>query len=98
MTRPTGDNYTVARGVSAIDLESGARQDHEFGPGRFGGEMVSLGEVDGQSLVAGFVHDTARDASELLLLDAGDLAGGPVARLRLPVRVPYGLHGAWLPA
>lgn len=98
VTRPTGDNYTVARGVSAIDLQTGAREDHEFGPGRFGGEMVSLGDVDGQALVAGFVHDTSRDAAELLLLDAGDLSEGPVARLRLPVRVPYGLHGAWLPA
>jgi carotenoid cleavage dioxygenase-like enzyme len=60
--------------------------------------MVSLGDVDGQALVAGFVHDASRDTAELLLLDAGDLAGGPVARLCLPVRVPYGLHGAWLPA
>ncbi len=98
VTRPTGHNYTVARGVSAIDMTTGGREDHDFGPGRFGGEMVSLGDVGGQALVAGFVHDSGRDAAELLLLDAGDLAAGPVARLCLPVRVPYGLHGTWLPA
>lgn len=98
VTRPTGSNYTVARGVSAIDMTTGASQDHDFGPGRFGGEMISLGEVDGQALVAGFVHDASRDAAELLVLDADDLAGRPVATLRVPVRVPYGLHGAWLPA
>jgi hypothetical protein len=28
----------------------------------------------------------------------GGLAGRPAATLRVPVRVPYGLHGAWLPA
>jgi carotenoid cleavage dioxygenase-like enzyme len=98
VTRPTGRNFTVARGVSVIDMETGAHQDHHFGPGRFGGEMISLGDVDGQSLVAGFVHDASRNAAELLVLDAGDLGGGPLARLRLPVRVPFGLHGTWLPA
>jgi carotenoid cleavage dioxygenase-like enzyme len=53
--------------------------------------MVSLGDVDGQALVAGFVHDASLGAAELLLLHAGDLAVGPVARLCLPVRVPYTL-------
>jgi carotenoid cleavage dioxygenase-like enzyme len=98
VTRPTGRNFTVARGVSVIDMETGARADHVFGPGRFGGEMISLGEVDGHALVAGLVHDASRNAAELLVLDAGDLAAGPLARIRLPVRVPFGLHGAWLPA
>ena len=79
-------------------MTTGASQDHDFGPGRFGGEMFSLGEVDGQALLAGFVHDASRDAAELLVLDADDLADRPVAKPRVPVRVPYGLHGAWLPA
>lgn len=55
--------------------------------------MISLGEEDGQALLAGFVHDASRDAAELLVLDADDLAGRPVAKLRVPVQVPYGLHG-----
>jgi carotenoid cleavage dioxygenase len=98
VTRPTGANFTVAAGVSVVDLSSGARQDHAFGVGRFGGEHIPLGDIDGQTLIAGFVHDARRNTAELLILDAGDLVGGPVARVRLPVRVPFGLHGAWLPA
>lgn len=39
-----------------------------------------------------------RDLTSLLLvIPAADPASGPVARVRLPVRVPLGLHGAWLP-
>jgi carotenoid cleavage dioxygenase-like enzyme len=44
-----------------------------------------------------YVYDAARDASELLILDAGDLAAAPLARVLLPARVPYGFHGAWVP-
>lgn len=35
--------------------------------------------------------------SWLLVLSAQDPAAGPIARVRMPVRVPLGLHGSWLP-
>jgi carotenoid cleavage dioxygenase len=44
------------------------------------------------------VYDSARDTSQLLVLDATDLAAGPVARVMLPRRVPHGFHGTWAPA
>jgi len=31
------------------------------------------------------------------ILDAADLRAGPLAVLRLPVHVPYGLHSAYVP-
>lgn len=42
---------------------------------------------------------TRRDgsASRLLVLDAADLAAGPVAAVELPRGVPTGFHGSWLP-
>lgn len=43
------------------------------------------------------VYDAARDGSDLYVLDATDFAGPPVAKVRLPQRVPYGLHGSWVP-
>jgi carotenoid cleavage dioxygenase-like enzyme len=48
--------------------------------------------------VMSFVYDRARDASELVLLDARDVSAGPIARIVLPQRVPYGFHAAWVPA
>jgi carotenoid cleavage dioxygenase len=43
------------------------------------------------------VVDRRRGASELVILDAQRFDEPPVARVRLPCRVPVGLHGARLP-
>jgi carotenoid cleavage dioxygenase len=41
---------------------------------------------------------TRRDggASQLLVLDATDVAGEPVAAITLPRGVPAGFHGSWI--
>lgn len=44
-----------------------------------------------------YATDRTDGTSWLLVLSDEDPAGGPVARVRIPVRVPLGLHGAWLP-
>jgi carotenoid cleavage dioxygenase len=44
----------------------------------------------------GFVYDSARDVSELVVLDASDPGAAAVAAVELPVRVPFGFHGNWL--
>jgi carotenoid cleavage dioxygenase len=51
-------------------------------------------EDDGYLLT--FVHDRATTTSHLLVLDARDLSTR--AELHLPVRVPGGFHGTWVPA
>ncbi len=45
-----------------------------------------------------FATDPATGESWLLVIPAADPASGPQARIRMPVRVPLGLHGTWLPA
>jgi len=82
------------------DLETGDRQEYDLGEGRFGGEIGfapkpgSTAEGDGWLLT--YVHDTIADRSELVVLSASDLTAGPIARVMLPQRVPYGFHAAWL--
>ncbi|WP_245718534.1 carotenoid oxygenase family protein [Nocardia miyunensis] len=39
--------------------------------------------------------DQSTGLSELLIHDAADLRAQPLARVKLPVRVPFGFHGSW---
>jgi carotenoid cleavage dioxygenase-like enzyme len=70
------------------------------GKGRLGGEGVFVprpnarGEDDGW--VVTYVYDAADGASEMVVTEARDFRAPPVARVRIPARVPYGFHGAWI--
>jgi hypothetical protein len=33
----------------------------------------------------------------IAICDAADFAAEPIARVLLPIRVPFGFHGAWIP-
>jgi carotenoid cleavage dioxygenase len=44
-----------------------------------------------------FATDRTDLTSRLLIISAADPISGPVAAVRLPQRVPLGLHGAWVP-
>ena len=52
-------------------------------------------EDDGWLLA--YVHDAATDRSDVVVLDAGDVTAKPIATVHLPVRVPFGFHGSWIP-
>ncbi|MGW3340819.1 carotenoid oxygenase family protein [Streptomyces sp. NPDC001009] len=44
-----------------------------------------------------FATDRTDGSARLLVFPAEEPESGPVARVRIPVRVPLGLHGNWLP-
>jgi carotenoid cleavage dioxygenase len=46
--------------------------------------------------VVGFVHGKAPNETDLVVLDAADLA--PVARVRVHRHIPYGAHSTWVPS
>ncbi len=87
-------------GLLRYDRVTGTRQEHMFGPGRFGSEAPfaprdgAQGEDDGY--LVSFVTDERDGRSEVEILDAADIAAGPVARVRLPQRVPVGFHATWV--
>jgi carotenoid cleavage dioxygenase-like enzyme len=58
--------------------------------------MVSAGPDAGEDegWLLGFVYDRTRDASNLVIFDAQWIADDPVAKIRLPGRVPQGFHGS----
>jgi carotenoid cleavage dioxygenase len=94
--QPVGFN-----GLVRYDLETGAELTYAFGSGTLIGEAVFAPDPDGTVETDGWllVHaiDLATDRTDLCVLDARDLAAGPIARVRLPQRVPMGFHGNWLP-
>ena len=47
--------------------------------------------------VMALCHDENVGRSKLVILDARDFSAEPVAQVHLPVRVPYGAHGNWMP-
>jgi len=51
------------------------------------------GEDDGWLMA--LCYDAARHQSELVVLDALDIEGGPIAVLPLRETIPHGLHGDW---
>jgi len=82
------------------DLELGISKVHDFGsglPSEF--SIASVGdEPDSDCVAMGFVFDPERGSSDLVILDAMNIADRPLARIKLPRRVPQGFHGNWIPS
>lgn len=84
------------------DLVDRRREVHDFGEGRVPGEFVfvprkqSKAEDDGWLM--GYVINVAADTTDLVILDAQNFEGSPVASIRIPHRIPPGFHGNWVPS
>jgi carotenoid cleavage dioxygenase len=86
--------YDLARGAGCTT--------HRLPLGHTCGEPVFVPRPSGagredDGYLMTFAHDRAQDTSYLLILDATDVAAPPVAEVHLPVRIPAGFHGTWLP-
>ena len=83
------------------DLEAGTRQAHIFGKGRVAGEFMFVargeGTAEDDGWLIGLVIDADGHSTALEIIDARTIDAPPVAVVRLPHRVPPGIHGTWLP-
>jgi carotenoid cleavage oxygenase len=83
------------------DFERGTADAHSYGEGRGSGEGVFIPRVEDavgdDGWVMSLVYDRTTDRSDLVILDAQNFTGEPVATVHLPQRVPYGFHGNWVP-
>jgi carotenoid cleavage dioxygenase-like enzyme len=106
--RPHRYGYAAVLGAGAEhgpalkhDLAAGTTEEHRYGPGRVTLEPVFVPRPDGHAeddgWVMSYVYDATTDRSDIVILDAGDFGGAPVATVHLPVRVPFGFHGSWIP-
>jgi carotenoid cleavage dioxygenase-like enzyme len=84
------------------DLATGAVSRHDFGSGAYANEAVFVprqgGGVEDDGWLMSVVYDAGEDRSRLVVLNADDITGAPVAEVALPARVPAGFHGSWVAA
>ncbi len=85
------------------DLTLNTAEEHRFGAGPCTAapdEAVFVPAASGSDETAGwyllYVYDPATESSSLVIIDACDFTGQPVARVALPQRVPHGFHGNWV--
>ncbi len=97
----SGEPTLLFDGIVKYDLVTGTDQRWWCGPGRWASEAPFAprpnARSDDDGYVVSFVHDEIEDGSEVVILDAADIAAGPIARVLLPQRVPIGFHATWVP-
>ncbi len=76
--------------------------EYAFGPERFGGDCAFVPKK-GRAIKGGqagylvtFVRDEAKDLSSVEIIDAAKIGAGPIAKVHIPCRVPYGFHSYFL--
>ena len=89
-------------GIRKYDLETGGVDAWLPGAALQPGEpmFIPAGESGGaedEGYIASYVYDKNAGTSAFCLFDATRVAAGPIARVPLPVRVPVGFHGVWVP-
>ncbi|MBO2458002.1 carotenoid oxygenase family protein [Actinomadura violacea] len=91
----------VGDGLLKRDYRTGRTEIRPFSAGSSVGEAVFVPSAPGAAEDDGYLmtlaYDTERGASDLVIISAQDFTGDPVAVVHLPVRVPTGFHGDWLP-
>jgi len=101
MGLPTSDPAIVGHApILAFDLHTGKRTVRDFGPGKVPGEFVfvpaSPDAPEGHGWLMGYVIDASSKTTDLVILNAQDIAAEPVAAIHIPCRIPPGFHGNWL--
>lgn len=97
----SGGNGAFFNEVIHYDTLTGTRKTHSLGADYLGGEAVfaprvgATDEADGYLVMLAF--NQSRNLSEFQVFDALSIDSGPLARAKLPVRIPAGFHGTFVP-
>lgn len=84
------------------DGETDQVESLEMGETQINQEVIFAPRANSQSeddgYVIGFVHDETDNHAECWVIDAQKFTDGPVAKVHIPTRVPYGFHSHWVGA
>ena len=82
------------------DDETGDIEVHDIGDGTFGGEAIFAPKAgataEDEGYVICFSYCETDDTCECRIIDAQNFTGEPLARIKIPHRVPFGFHAGWV--
>jgi carotenoid cleavage dioxygenase len=94
---PVGPGFNV---LNRIEPESGRLQKFTLGPLWTFNEPIHIPskQPGHEGYLAMVIDDHTRFLSEVALLEAEHIERGPIARIKLPIRLRSQVHGNWVPA
>ncbi|MGK7930102.1 MAG: carotenoid oxygenase family protein [Microcystaceae cyanobacterium] len=85
--------------ILKLDLLTGEDFIHSFAPRGFISEPVFVphpnATKEDEGWILALIYDAKHHRSDLVILDAQNIEGSPLAILHLKQHIPYGLHGNW---
>lgn len=94
------DGIVVGIGLVRYDFETGKREVFDGRGTCLPSEAVfvpaSASASEGEGWLLAYLHDQDGGANEFAVFDATRVEAGPIARAKLPQRVPLGFHGSWV--
>lgn len=95
----TKPGWFLFNGLVKHDLETGDSVSLDFGEERYGSEAPfapKVGAIDeDDGYIVSFITDMKENRSECIVIDAKQIAAGPVCRVILPHRISSGTHATW---
>lgn len=95
----TKPGWFLFNGLVKHDLETGDNWSYDFGKECYGSEAPFAprvgSETEDDGYLISFVTDMNEDRSECIVLNAQNIASGPVCRIILPHRISSGVHATW---
>ena len=86
--------------IIKYDFAGDSREVYELPIGEAGAEPIFIPSSNAQSEDEGYlmslIYDRSDNKSNLQIFNAQGLTDGPIAKIMLPQRVPYGFHGNWI--
>ncbi len=87
--------------IAKVDMQTGKQEFHSFAPRGFISEPIFVpcdrnnNSTEDDGWVLTLIFDAEHNRSDLVVLDAQNINGKPLATLHLKHHVPYGLHGSF---
>jgi carotenoid cleavage dioxygenase-like enzyme len=95
----TKPGWFLFNGFVKRDLQTGASTELMLAEGRFASEAPFAPRIGGvdedDGYLVSFITDENTQSSECILVDAKDIAAGPVCRIALPHKISSGTHSHW---